>query len=279
MYTIQPMKQSKYIYFSAPFYFIFCSILFYSCAHTRSVVSIYSPEKKASEKEAILIIPGFGSRIYGNRKQEKYFTNKGYDVFIPKYIGRESIDQCLGKLEKFINKNKLADYKKVHVFTYIIGGWVLNEYIKTHPENNIASIVYDRSPLQERAPFVLVKDIPVLIRMVSGKVMKDFSDTPYSPIKKEKIKVGIIIESKATKLIRNHKKTALSLGEVKWDVKSLNQECDDYIYTRLNHDEMYSRFDIVGDEFFNFFKTGKFSDNAIREPYSWDAFVPFKENN
>jgi hypothetical protein len=273
------MKQSKYNYFLSLFFYVFLSVLFYSCARTSSISCIYAPEKERSENEAILIIPGFGSRIYGNREQEKYFANKEYDVLIPKYIGRKSISQCLMNLEIFLNKNKISEYKKVHVFTYIIGGWVLNEYIKKQPDNNISSIVYDRSPLQERAPYVLVKDIPLFIRIISGPVMKDFSVTPYSPINKGKIKVGIIIESKATKLIRNHKKTALSLGDVKWDVKSLNQEYDDYLYTRLNHDEMYSRFDVVGEDIFYFFKNGKFSNNAVREPYSWDAFVPYEEKN
>ncbi len=272
MYVIHTMK--RLVFFISLLSF---SFLFHSCARTRSVSCIYSQEKKLSEKEAILILPGFGSKINGNKEQEKYFANKGYDVFIPNYIGRKSIDQCLGNLEIFIAKNKITEYKKVHVFSYIIGGWVLNEYIKKHPANNIASIVYDRSPLQERAPAALVKDIPLMIGLVSGKVMKEFSVTPYSPIKKDKIKVGILIESKATKLIRNHKKTALSFGELKWDVKSLQQDYDDYIYTWINHDEMYFRFDIVGEEIFTFLKNGTFSKNAVRKAFEWDAFVPYEE--
>lgn len=262
------------------YFCLFALILACSCRPQHSVKVVRSEVKPRAEKEAILIVTGFGTFKFGTGPQEKYFTEKGkdYDVFIPEYIGRRSIKQCVTSLEEFIQKNKIGEYKKVHVFSYIIGSWVLNEYIKAHPVNNIASIVYDRSPLQERAPYVVVEDNVLFIKIAVGRLIRDLAKTPYPPIDKKNIKVGIIIESQATKLVRDHKKTTLSLGELKWSVDSLKQSYDDFTYTRLDHDEMYKRFDVIGEDIFSFFKEGKFTEAALRKPYTWDPFEKRYDN-
>lgn len=179
---------------------------FFSLSAGKERIHIYDATKAASDKEAILILPGFGSRSHGTKAQADFFFKKGYDVFIPDYIARNSINDCVINLDKFISKYKLRDYKKIHVFSYIVGSWTLNQWLIQNPKNNITSIVYDRSPLQERAPYALVKDFPCIIKILAGNIMKEFSKTPYPPITKQKISVGIMIESKATKLIRKHKK-------------------------------------------------------------------------
>ena len=266
-------------YYKVIYFFSFITLLC-SCAHTASIISINFNKKDRSEKEAIVIMPGFLSILYGNRDQEKYFIGKDtmYDVFIPKYIGRKSVDQSLDNFEKFISKNKLNEYKKIHVFGYIIGGWVLNQYIQSHPDNNIASIIYDRSPLQERAPYVVIHDKVLVTKIMAGKIIWDFNKIPYPAIENsEKIKIGIIIESKATKLIRTHKERAMELGELKWDVASLKQPYDDYMYTWLNHDDMYSRFDVIGEDIFYFIHNGHFSSTVRRQPYDWDPFEIYQE--
>ena len=259
------------------YFCLFLLVLACSCKPQHSVSVIHSKEKPIAEKEAILILTGLGTFKFGMGPQKKYFGGKGidYDVFIPKYIGRRSIKQCVTTLEEFIKKKKLGEYKKVHVFSYIIGSWVLNEYIKTHPLNNIASIVYDRSPLQERAPYVVIKDNVLFIKIATGHLIRDLADAPYPPIDKKNIKVGLLIESKATHFIREHKRTELSLGAIQWNADSLKQNYDDHTYTILDHDEMYKRFDIIGNEIFTFFKEGKFSYDAQRKPFTWDPFVKF----
>jgi hypothetical protein len=251
-------------------YFLFNFSLY---ANKGERIFIQDATKPQSEKEVILILPGFGSKIQGTERIAAYFFNKGYDVYIPDYISRKSIANCVDNLDQFMLKYKLKDYKKMHVFSYIIGSWTLNNWLIKTPANNIVTIVYDRSPLQERAPYALVKDIPLLIRIISGKVMKEFSKTPYPSLTNDKISKGILIESKATKLITKHKKTALSLGPVIWEASSLNQSCSDKCYLLLNHDQMYYRFDISGVEIFNFIKLHQFTDSARREPYTEDPFI------
>jgi hypothetical protein len=243
----------------------------------RDVVVIQHPEIPPAEKEAILILPGFGSKIHGSKAQKRYFSKTGYDVFIPDYISRKSIEKSVAYVDRFMQKHQLGAYKKVHVFAYIVGSWTINFWLQQHPDHHIASIVYDRSPLQERAPYALVKDSPFLIRLLAGPIMEEFSRTRYPVLPGAGIQIGIVVESKATKLIRRHKKTALGMGPVRWDLEALEQDHDDAMYTWLNHDDMYERFDIIGPEILHFFSTGKFTPQARRVPYTDDPFEKYQE--
>lgn len=269
MFTVQFKPMKHFVTLT----FIF--ILSYTFG-ARERIFITNDSLSKSEKEAILILPGFGSDIHGTKKQADFFFHQGYDVFIPDYIARQSIDKCVENVDQFITKHELLNYKKLHVFSYILGSWTLNTWIHLHPLNNITTIIYDRSPLQERAPFALNQDIPFLIRLVAGKIIKDFAETPYPVITKNNINIGILIESKATKLVRKHKKSVLSLGPIVWSHDSLKQEHNDYFYTWLNHDDMYSRFDIIGNEIFYFIKNGVFTREARKAEYP-EPFIPYQE--
>ena len=254
---------------------LFCLISahsLYVVAQKKDIFSIENNSIPISEKEAILILPGFGSKIHGVKHIKNFFSHKGYDLFIPHYIGRDSLQQCVITLNNFLESHHLLKYKKIHVLSYIAGSWVINLWIQQHPTNNIASIIYDRSPLQERAPYVLVKDKPKLIKFLAGNIMKQFSQTPYPTINNDEKKLGIIIENKSTKLIRKHKKTTLSLGPINFNKDSLHQSCDDYFYACINHDEMYYKFETIGDEIVLFFKSGSFSANAQKLNFQFDIW-------
>lgn len=257
--------------------FILIGLFCFSSLKTEAKERIYidTSSKKTNEREAILILPGFGSKVHGTKEIANYFFNKQYDVFIPEYLSRNSISNCVENLNDFYIKRNLKGYKKIHVFSYIVGSWALNEWLKKYPEVKIHSIVYDRSPLQERAPYALVQDIPFLIRIISGKIMREFSETPYSPIEKGEINIGILIESEATKLVYKHKKSVFSLGEVYWEVDSLHQNYDDFEFIWINHDEMYQNLNQFADEILFFFANGKFSDKARREKFLEDPFKIF----
>jgi hypothetical protein len=232
-----------------------------------------------SSKEALLIIPGFGSRAEGVDDIAKYFSGKGYDLFIPSYISRDSLNACVDNLDQFITRYKLKEYKKLHVFSYIIGSWTVNRWLQRNPKNNIASIIYDRSPLQERAPYALDKDLHLIVRWLEGDIVREFSTIPYEPIINDSaIDIGIIIESRATRLIRNHKKSAMQLGPLDWTVEGRKQQCDDYLFTVNNHDEMYHDFDLIGSQIFHFIRNGKFTEAAARTKPALDPFQKQKPN-
>ena len=48
--------------------------------------------KLSIDKEAIVILPGFGDSKKGRNEQEKFFKEKGYDLFIPEYMNKFKVD-------------------------------------------------------------------------------------------------------------------------------------------------------------------------------------------
>ena len=238
-------------------------------------IFIESSSISKTEREAILILPGFGSKVFGTKKIAKFFKNKGYDVYIPKYISRKSVEQSVENVNRFVLKHGLKDYKKLHVFSYIFGTWTINMWINKHGKCNISTMVFDRSPLQERAPAALMKDSPILAKVLFGGVMEDFCNTVYPPITDTSIFKGIFIENYATKLINKHKKTVMSMGNVNFGIENLHQNVNDYCFIPLNHDEMYRKLDVFGPEVMNFIRDHAFSQEIKSKKYQVNPFVKF----
>lgn len=230
----------------------------------RDIVYLQTGSQPKGEREAIVILAGLGSKVHNERKIAQYFKDKGYDIYQPSYIYRKGIDKGVDKLERFSKKHELGSYKKIHVFCYIIGGWTFNRWFTKSSLKNIETLIYDRSPMQERAPYVLMKDSKFIARLVIGKVNDELATTPYSPITNFKGKIGLLIETVPTKLILRHRKTAAGLGPISWAVNSLNQAHTDYCYVSMNHDEMYTHIEKAGPEILSFIKTGNFSEKANR---------------
>ena len=243
----------------------------------KEIVIINKPDIPRSQKEALIILPGAGDSNRGRRKQADFFGKAGYDLYIPDYFDRKSLPGTPEKLREFYEEMGLAEYRKVHVFSYIIGSWVINEYINRYGAGNIASIVYDRSPLQERAPMLMAEKLRLVAKIAVGNILLDLSKTPYPPIDKGDLKIGIVVESKATFLIKMFRKHAMSYGEIDWHKLDFGQEHDDLIFTWLDHRKMYLRFDVVGDEVLAFIRNGSFPEDSRREPYEWDVFEKYRE--
>ena len=273
-FTILFFLNEIFIIFLVVFIFsFFCTGISYS----QNIISVDSPSVKRGEKEAIVILPGLETSKKGRKTLNKFFAHQGYDVFILDYIDKNSFQGTVQYVQRFFEENKLNEYKGLHIFSFLLGSWAFNTYIKSHPLNNIATIVYDRSPLQERAPKVAMLKHPFLARLAKGKVLADFEKIPYPSINKGNIKIGLLIESKATWFIRLFKKATLSLGEVSWDAKDLKQEYDDIDYIWLDHDQMYTRVDVTSPEVLYFIKNKKFSEKSMRKPFDKDPFKKYKE--
>ncbi|MCH2224188.1 MAG: hypothetical protein MK066_05410 [Crocinitomicaceae bacterium] len=263
-----------------PFIFLIIFIGIGNQSHAKKrkeVIVIHEPDSSRSTKEALLILPGLGDNNKGRKSQKKFFEQTEYDLFIPDYIAQESFDSTLLKFEHFFTDQKLDEYKKLHVFSYILGSWVINSFILKNGKQNISDIVYDRSPLQERIPIVLVENIPRIANFVSGPVLKDFSSIPYPTISEKSIRIGVLIESKATSLAKHFKDEIVAKGPIKWAHPNLNQNYNDSLYTRLNHDEMYYTFEEVGNDILHFFRLGFFTKNARRNCFDWDPWLKFKK--
>jgi hypothetical protein len=221
---------------------------------------VYLSQDSLKTDQALLILPGFGSKIYGTRALKQFFKQAEMPVYIPRYISRKSIRLSMNSLERYYQKKGLGEYKQLHVLSYIVGSWTLNQWIADYGKRNIKTIIYDRSPLQERAPLILLKDMALVNALVFGKITRDFVNTPYPVLNDSTIIKGVFIETYATNVVRKHKETAMEQGPLSWDVTDLKQPVNDFTYLPLNHDQMYTKPQEFGNEVFYFIEHGHFSE-------------------
>lgn len=247
--------------------------------YTQDVIIVDTAED-ISDKEALVILNGFGDSKKNRRIQKEFFQEKGYDLFIPEYVEKKSLDLTISTFSSFYNRYKLDQYKQVKFLCYIIGGYVLNQHIEKNGKGKITTIIYDRSPTQERAPKVAVQKLKLITKIYYGKVLFDFSEIKINPLSnKDSLIIGVIVENKATKLMRFFKRTSNSYGNYNYNAKEIETNLDDFIHTYLDHDLMYRRFDVIGQEILHFLEKGRFSENAKREKYTWDPFKKLKKND
>ena len=117
---------------------------------------------------------------------------------------------------------------------------ILNKHIEKNGKGKITKIIYDRSPIQERAAKVATKKLPIISRIMYGKVLSDFSKEKLVSLTNDKdLDIGLIIENKATKLIGVLEKSASKYGEYNFNVTQIDSNYDDFIYTILDHDLIY----------------------------------------
>jgi hypothetical protein len=113
--------------------------------------------------EAFVVLRGFG---YGApaeralRALEPAIAAQGMDLYMPDYISRSGLDESRKNLQRFVQE-RLARYERVHVFAFIAGGWTLNPLVTAGGVPKLATVIYDRSPLQERAPRIAWVELPI----------------------------------------------------------------------------------------------------------------------
>ena len=243
-------------------------------------VIIVDPSEDISQKEALVILNGFGDSKKNRIVQKEFFQEKGYDLFIPEYVERRSLEMTVSTFSYLYNKYKLDEYKEVKFLCYILGGYVLNQHIEKYGKGKITTIIYDRSPTQERAPKVAAKRLSCISKILYGKVLIDFSKVSINSLSnKDNLIIGVIVENKATKLMRFFKGTSDSYGDYNYNAKEIERHLDDFTHTYLDHDLMYRRFDVIGEEIFHFLINGRFSEEARRVKYHWDPFKKLKKND
>jgi len=230
-----------------------------------------------NHREAILILPGLGMKgsVMDDMKAFAAMADSaGFDVFLANYQRRKSVDAGVEALHEFVDQHNIASYDRVHVFAYILGGYTFNRFLTRYPMKNLASAVYDRSPLQELAPRLATEGwFSVLAWIAIGPVISDLAATPYTSIPlSEDLQVGLIIENRATPFIRKRRKRALAVRPLTFESKSFGQPFNAAMHVRFNHDEMYSNFDVIGPELIHFFTHGDFSKDAPRQPLGIDPF-------
>ena len=248
-------------------------VLLWGSGCSKDVVRVH--DGAVEDREVVLILPGLGYDNAGIRHMEDFADTlyaEEFDVVVPNYLARRGLDRAIDNVNLTLDDYALRDYAGLHVFAYIAGTWAINTIMQEEELENLSSIVYDRSPLQERAPTLATTQIPVLAKLLFGSVIFDIADTPFPEVDLPDASVGIMIENVATAFILRNKEAALDMSPLSFEVEDLDQDYDDVVHLPLNHDDMYRSFDIVGPELIHFFQTGLFTDEAEREPLGGDPF-------
>lgn len=225
--------------------------------------------------EAFVVLRGFGYSGDGARafrSLEPAINSQGMDLHVPDYLSRSGLDDSRKNLQRYIHE-KLARYERVHVFAFIAGGWSINPLVAAGTVPHLRTVIYDRSPLQERAPRIADEKLHFLTWVRYGSPVFDLAHTPYPPMTDAAVKVGLVVETTPTDFVRDHEQVARSYGPFRFDCDAFAQRHDDCLYVGFNHDELYVHFADVWPDVLAFIRTGRFSSAANRTPPSGDPFA------
>jgi hypothetical protein len=235
-----------------------------ACAGSTIKPSLIAAKPKT---DALLILPGFGYRGDGEKTLRSLvtaMTGEGIDLYVPTYIARSGLAESRTKLQRFIRDHRLSQYDRLHVFAFIAGAWTLNPILDTQTLPNLATVIYDRSPFQERAPRIATEKLHFLTWVRYGSPVFDVAKTPYMPLAIPDVRVALLVETKPTSFITHHEKAARSYGDFHFECDAFMQRYEDCMYVPMNHDELYNRFAEVWPELLAFIRTGRFSSGANR---------------
>ncbi len=226
--------------------------------------------------DALLVLPGFGYSRAGEkafRSLAASMASEGVDLFVPAYVSRSGLAASRANLQRFIREYHLDRYVRLHVFAFIAGAWTLNPLVETQGMPNLATVVYDRSPFQERAPRIAAEKLHFLTWVRYGSPVFDVAQAPYTPIVVPSVKVALVVETTPTPFIRRYEQTARRDGPFRFDCDAFMQRYDDCQYVAMNHDQLYKRFAEVWPELLAFIRTGRFTSTANRTPPAGDPLA------
>ena len=219
--------------------------------------------------DALLVLPGFGYSTGGEkafRSLAGSMAADGIDLYLPTYISRAGLEESRAQLQRFIRDNRLDRYARVHVVAFLAGGWTFNPVIESGALPNLSTIVFDRSPYQERAPRIALAKVKVLAWLRYGSVLFDVARTPYPSVPLPAARVGLMVETAPTSFVKRYAEFAGSYGPYQFECDGFQQRFDDCFFVAMNHDEIYERFAEVWPEVRSFIRNGRFSDAANRTP-------------
>lgn len=161
--------------------------------------------------DALLVLPGFGYGRDGERVLRSLAplaAAEGVDLYVPTYVARSGLDASRAKLERFVHDHHLDRYERLHVFAFLAGAWTFNPLVEQGRFRNLASVIYDRSPFQERAPGIAATHLRLLAWLRFGATVFDIAKTPYVPLIARDVKVALMVESTPTPFITRYEKAA-----------------------------------------------------------------------
>ena len=213
--------------------------------------------------EALLVLPGFGYSGKGERAFRdltRSMAADGFDLYVPSYISRGGLDHSRANLRRFIREQRLNRYEGLHVFAFLAGTWTFNPLVERESLPNLRTVVYDRSPYQERAPRIALDNLRFLTWVKYGSPVFDLARTPYSPLTAPDVNVALVVETLPTKFVEKHAEQARAYGPYEFECDAFRQRHDACKYVAMSHDDLYVRFAEVWPDVRSFIRTGRFAD-------------------
>jgi hypothetical protein len=226
--------------------------------------------------EALLVLPGFGYGRAGHKALRSLAPTtaaEGVDLYVADYLTRDGLAGSREKLRRFVRDNHLDRYRRLHVFAFLAGAWTMNPLLEHQLPANLASVVYDRSPFQERAPAIAADKLRVFAWLRYGSTIFDVARTPYAPFVAPQVRVALLVESAPTAFIRHHAEAARAYGPFAFACSNFGQPHDDCAYVPLSHDELYVHFPELWPELRSFIRTSRFTSAMSRTPPAGDALA------
>lgn len=258
-------------------------VLLTACLAGTGCAGTIAPPKTSPQpvaREALVILPGFGYSGRGERAIRALapaMREAGLELYVPRYIRRSGLDSSREHLRRFLVEQHLDRYERVHVFAFLAGGWTFNALAAdTHVLPNLATVVYDRSPYQERAPRIAADKLRLLSWLRYGPVLFDMARAPYPVLPRTNIRVGLIVETEPTGFVKRFAGTARSYGTFALDCHDFAQPYDDCMFAAVNHNDLYMRFGEIWPEVRAFIRDGRFTASAERTPPKHDALSAAK---
>lgn len=221
------------------------------------------------------MLRGFGYGGDGERALralEPAISAEGMDLHVPDYISRAGLNDSRAKLQRYFHAH-LSRYERIHVFSFIAGGWTLNPLVAGGSVPRLATVIYDRSPLQERAPRIADERLHFLTWLRYGSPVFDVARTPYAPLMDANVRVGLLVETVPTSFIKKRERVARSYGAFRFDCDAFEQRFDDCAYVELSHNDLYKQFASVWPDVLAFIRTGRFTSTADRTMPQGDPFA------
>jgi hypothetical protein len=247
--------------------------LFLACLASADCAGAMAPPQTSpapAAREALIVLPGFGYNAGGERAIRALapaMRDAGLDLYAPRYIRRSGLEDSREELRRFLHEQRLGRYDRVHVFAFLAGGWTFNAL--AHDASvlpNLASVVYDRSPYQERAPRLAAENLSLLSWLRYGRVLFDVANAPYPPLPRAGVKVGLLVETVPTGFVSRFRNTARSYGPYTFACGDFAQPHDDCMFVAMDHNEIYTRFGEIWPELRAFIRDGRFTAAADRRP-------------
>jgi hypothetical protein len=240
------------------------------CLAAGGCAQAISPPRTSTARpvpDALVVLPGFGYTRAGEdafRALAPRLAAEGIDLYLPTYVSRKGLYDSRMRLQRFFQDARLERYERVHIFAFIAGGWTLNRIIDDHPLPNLATVIYDRSPYQERAPRIAQDRLPTLTWFRYGSAVGDIARTSYFPLTRPDVRVGLVIETRPTRFVARFAKAADRQGPYQFGCDAFGQRHDDCIYVPLNHSELYPRFAELWPDVRAFIRGRRFTPGADR---------------